>query len=148
MLGIMTTPPTLEQQICFALYSASRAFTRYYRELLEPLGLSYPQYLVLLALWEDETATVSQLGARLQLDSGTLSPLLRRLERAGHVHRARSPSDERAVIVTLTDAGRELHRLTAGIPDSICAATGLELEELAALQRQVARLGARVSESA
>ncbi len=128
---------SLEQQICFALYNASRALTSRYRDLLEPLGLTYPQYLTLLVLWESGASTVSELGARLHLDSGTLSPLLRRLEANGLLRRERGSGDERVVTVTLTDAGAALRAAAAGIPEQICLSTGLTLESIAALRDQV-----------
>jgi len=127
-------------QICFAMYSASRALTARYRELLAPLGLTYPQYLVLMALWQQEPLTVSALGTRLALDSGTLSPLLRRLEGAGLVDRRRSDSDERSVLVHLTAAGRELEAAAAGIAASIGESTGLEVDELIVLRQQIVEL--------
>ncbi|HQR26977.1 MAG TPA: MarR family transcriptional regulator [Nocardioides sp.] len=99
---------TLEHQLCFALYAASRAVTSTYRPALEPLGLTYPQYLVLLVLWESDGSTVSDLGRRLHLDSGTLSPLLRRMESGGLLERHRDSPDGRLVTVHLTDAGRAL----------------------------------------
>jgi DNA-binding MarR family transcriptional regulator len=129
--------PTLEEQICFALYSASRALTARYRDLLEPLGITYPQYLTMLVLWENDSVTVGALGERLHLDSGTLSPLLRRLERAGLLTRARRTDDERMVSVTLTDAGRRLRARAVSVPEAICASTGLSLDELAGLRDRV-----------
>jgi DNA-binding MarR family transcriptional regulator len=101
-------PPRLDDQLCFALYAASRAITRAYAPMLGELGLTYPQFLVMMALWEEEDRTVSALGQRLGLDSGTLTPLLKRLERAGFVARQRDPADERRVRLTLTAAGRDL----------------------------------------
>ncbi|MES2170919.1 MAG: MarR family transcriptional regulator [Actinomycetota bacterium] len=140
-------PLALEEQICFALYSASRALTARYRELLEPFGITYPQYLTLLVLWETGSATVSTLGDRLHLDSGTLSPLLRRLEQAGLITRSRQADDERVVHVSLTPAGIELRADAAGVPLAICASTGLALEDLAALRDQVALVGESVRAS-
>jgi DNA-binding MarR family transcriptional regulator len=128
---------TLEEQICFALYSASRALTARYRELLEPLGITYPQYLTLLVLWETGSASVNSLGERLHLDSGTLSPLLRRMEQAGLISRTRSADDERVVEITLTEQGNRLRTPAAAIPEQICAATGLPIEDLVALRDQV-----------
>jgi DNA-binding MarR family transcriptional regulator len=139
--------PLLGEQICFALYSASRSLTSRYRELLAPLGVTYPQYLVLLVLWENGTSTVSELGRRLVLDSGTLSPLLRRLETAGLLTRSRRADDERSVAVALTPAGSDLRRCAAGIPQQICASTGLDVGELLALQAQIATLAERVRAS-
>ena len=135
-------PP--EQQICFALYSASRAMTGRYRALLAPLGVTYPQYLVLLVLWQAGTSTVGQLGDRLQLDSGTLSPLLRRLDALGLVDRRRSVTDERVVEIALTPTGDEMRRHAPRITEQICAATGLAENDLAELQRQIADLAERM----
>jgi MarR family transcriptional regulator, organic hydroperoxide resistance regulator len=109
----------LDDQLCFALYAASRAVTARYRPLLDPLGLTYPQYLVMLVLWEQDQATVQQLGRQLRLDSGTLSPLLKRLEDAGLVTRARRPEDERSVLVRLTARGRRLRTRAAAVPDKM-----------------------------
>jgi DNA-binding MarR family transcriptional regulator len=136
--------PGLDEQICFALYSASRSLTARYRDLLAPLGITYPQYLVLLVLWQEAPMTVGALGDRLQLDSGTVSPLLRRLESLGLVERARSRSDERVVLVHLTPAGVTLQAEAAGIPAQICAATGLGLDDLGALRDQIAELATHV----
>lgn len=145
----MTSPQlTIDDQICFALYSASRALTGRYREFLAPLGVTYPQYLVLLALWESEPLTVSALGERLHLDSGTVSPLLRRLTAAGLVDRRRAATDERAVEVRLTDAGRALQEQAAGIPAQVCSATGLEPSELVTLRGQIATLAEHVRTTA
>jgi DNA-binding MarR family transcriptional regulator len=135
-------PP--EQQICFALYSASRSITGRYRTLLAPLGITYPQYLAMLVLWETGTSTVSQLGDRLQLDSGTLSPLLKRLESLGLVTRGRSATDERVVEVALTPAGDTMRSHAPHIAEQICASTGLPLPELIDLQGQIAALAQRV----
>lgn len=118
-------PAPLDAQLCFALYSASRAVTGLYRDALADSGLTYPQYLVLLCLWQDDGLTVSELGQRLHLDSGTLSPLLKRLEASGRVHRARSADDARVVRVHLTDAGAALRAEGARIQQ--CLATGLDL---------------------
>jgi len=135
-------PP--EQQICFALYSASRSITGRYRTLLAPLGITYPQYLAMLVLWETGTSTVSQLGDRLQLDSGTLSPLLKRLESLGLVVRGRSEDDERVVRIVLTPAGDAMRSHAPHIAEQICASTGLPLPELVELQSQIAALAQRV----
>jgi DNA-binding MarR family transcriptional regulator len=136
-MATATDTLSLEEQICFALYSASRAVTSRYRDLLEPLGVTYPQYLVLLVLWETGGSTVNGLGERLQLESGTLSPLLRRLEQAGLVTRARTAEDERVVRVTLTPAGSKLRERAASIPQAICESTGLSLDNLVVLRDQV-----------
>ncbi|MEV1289666.1 MarR family transcriptional regulator [Micromonospora sp. NPDC049679] len=132
----------LRRQVCFALYSASRAVTDVYRPLLEELGLTYPQYLALLALWErgDAVPTVKELGEALHLDSGTLSPMLKRLEGAGLVGRYRSDRDERIVEVRLTDAGRALRRRVDDIPRRVARATGLSENELLALRDTLTRV--------
>ncbi|MCJ0701972.1 MarR family transcriptional regulator [Frigoribacterium faeni] len=140
--------PLLDEQICFALYSASRALTSRYRDLLEPLGITYPQYLVLLVLWEDGETGVSGLGQRLHLDSGTLSPLLRRLEAQGLVSRRRGSVDERAVQVALTPAGDALRSEAASIPERICEATGLSPDVLTALTEQLGGVADRVRAAA
>lgn len=124
----------LDDQLCFALYSASRAVTAAYRPLLDELNLTYPQYLVLLVLWDEEPCTVGHLGDRLRLDSGTLSPLLKRLEAAGLVRRRRSPEDERRVTITLTPAGRALEQRAACIPDRLLGETDVEPTDLMALR--------------
>ncbi len=124
----------LKQQVCSALYSASRAVTGYYRPLLEPLGLTYPQYLVMLVLWERGETSVKELGTELMLDSGTLSPLLKRLESADLLTRRRDPSDERSVRVALTARGDELRHAAAEVPIRMAAASGLAPRELAELR--------------
>jgi DNA-binding MarR family transcriptional regulator len=145
---ISTGPiPVLDEQICFALHSASRAITGRYRDLLDPLGLTYPQYLVLSVLWQVEPVTVTYLGERLHLDSGTLSPLLRRMDTAGLLTRKRLPHDERSVQVSLTEAGSALRQEARGITDLICAATGVGPADLRALRDQVALLDAHVRAS-
>lgn len=126
--------PRLDEQLCFALYSASRAVTAAYRPLLDELELTYPQYLVLLVLWEEEPCTVSHLGDRLHLDSGTLSPLLKRLESAGLVRRRRSATDERRVDITLTPEGRALEERAACIPDRLLGSNDSAGGDLAALR--------------
>jgi DNA-binding MarR family transcriptional regulator len=130
----------LDEQLCFAVYSASRAITARYRPLLEALGLTYPQYLVMLVLWESGPVTVGQLGKRLRLDSGTLSPLLKRLETLGMVTRRRRVDDERSVEITLTGAGHRLRERASGIPSHICRATGLDLDEAADLVERLRTL--------
>lgn len=126
--------PRLDEQLCFALYSASRAVTAAYRPLLDELELTYPQYLVLLVLWEEEPCTVSHLGDRLHLDSGTLSPLLKRLESAGLVRRRRSTTDERRVDISLTPEGRALEERAACIPDRLLGSDDSAAADLAALR--------------
>lgn len=139
---------SLDQQLCFALYSASRLMTRLYRPHLEKLGLTYPQYLGMLALWETdrrgETATVAGLGERLMLDSGTLSPLLKRLEAAGLVTRRRSSADERIVEIHLTDAGREMRAKAVEVPIGILCETQTPLDEVIELRERVRSLVERI----
>lgn len=132
----------LRRQVCFALYAASRALTDVYRPILDEFGLTYPQYLVLLVLWErpDDAPTVSELGAELRLDSGTLSPLLKRLEGAGLVVRRRSARDERRVEVGLTEQGRALREQLCDVPLRIALATGLGIDELVALRDTLTRV--------
>ncbi|GLZ76539.1 MarR family transcriptional regulator [Actinorhabdospora filicis] len=130
----------LSLQTCFALYGASRAVTSAYRPLLDPLGLTYPQYLVLLVLWERDGRAVKEIGAELRLDSGTLSPLLKRLEAAGFVERRRETADERVVTVHLTGSGRALRESVACVPGQVAAKAGLDREELIALRDVLTRL--------
>ena len=130
----------LEEQLCFAVYSASHAFTRAYRPLLDPLGLTYPQYLVLLVLWERDGLRVKEIGARLYLDSGTLTPLLKRLELGGYVRRVRDTNDERQVSIMLTPAGRALEAKALSIPVDLQCMTGLPGGDIAMLTGHVARL--------
>ena len=144
-------PQHLDEQLCFALYSASRAVTRAYAPLLEPLGLTYPQYLVLLVLWERDGASVKQLGERLALDSGTLTPLLKRLAAQGLVQRRRGEDDERVVRIHLTAAGRALRSKARKVPMELACRAGYDLaseramrdlvrlrDELTALARRLA----------
>ena len=131
---------SLDRHLCFALYSASRAMTAAYRPILTQLNLTYPQYLVLLALWEEGRATVGRLGERLQLDSGTLSPLLKRLEANGFIRRERSTTDERLVEITLTPAGRRLERKAQCIPQQLFSSTGMTEREAADLRDAVRHL--------
>ncbi|WP_312875893.1 MarR family winged helix-turn-helix transcriptional regulator [Arthrobacter terrae] len=132
----------LQRQVCFALYSASRAATAVYRPMLQELGLTYPQYLVLLLLWERDGASVRELGEELALDSGTLSPLLKRLEAAGLVRRQRSVDDERRMQVHLTDDGDALRERAAAVPQQLAEAAGLESGELDQLRGTLSRLTA------
>jgi DNA-binding MarR family transcriptional regulator len=146
-------PPTpddllrLEYQVCFSLHSASRAFGGVYREALRDLELTYPQYLAMLTLWEHGELPVKRMGELLRLDSGTLSPLLKRLESAGLVTRTRNPEDERSVIVRLTPTGSALRGRAQQVPRTIAASTGLGLDELQALQGMLARLTERLDAS-
>jgi DNA-binding MarR family transcriptional regulator len=144
------TPPSwlaLDRQLCFALYAASLAMTKLYKPLLEPLQLTYPQYLVMLVLWEGDGLTVSQLGERLALDSGTLTPLLKRLEAAQLVQRLRDTADERRVLLQLTAAGRALRARAAAVPVSIARASGCELGELTDLTSRLQRLRLQLTAS-
>ena len=135
----------LDNQLCFALYSASLAMTKLYKPLLAELGLTYPQYLVMLALWEDDGLMVSQLGERLSLDSGTLTPLLKRLETAGLVSRIRDVEDERRVHISLTAAGRKLKTRAQKIPGCVLAASQCSLPELAQLTGELRGLRERLA---
>ncbi|WP_069170167.1 MarR family winged helix-turn-helix transcriptional regulator [Streptomyces griseus] len=135
----------LDHQVCFSLQAASRAFGGVYREALRELGLTYPQYLAMMVLWEHGPLPVRAIGERLHLDSGTLSPLLKRLETAGLVRRERSAQDERSVVVHLTDTGAALRERALPVPRTILAATGLPVEEIVALQRTLGRLTASLS---
>lgn len=135
----------LDNQLCFALYAASLAMTKLYKPLLAELGLTYPQYLAMLVLWERDGLMVSELGERLALDSGTLTPLLKRLETNGLVARIRDVEDERRVHITLTAAGRKLRARAKPIPDCILRASQCSLPELAQLTRQVQALRERLS---
>lgn len=130
----------LDAQLCFALYSASLAMTKAYKPLLDPLGLTYPQYLVLLVLWESDGLAVSEIGRRLTLDSGTLTPLLKRLEDAGLVQRLRDAADERRVRLHLTSAGRALKARARRIPPAIACATACDLAQIADLTARLTTL--------
>lgn len=150
----MRTAPTtddllkLDNQLCFAVYSASLAMTRLYKPLLEKLNLTYPQYLVMLALWERDGQMVSELGAQLSLDSGTLTPLLKRLEANGLVARLRDVADERRVHITLTSAGRKLKARAASVPGCLLAASECSISELVGLTRQLQALRDRIKAAA
>ncbi|HSW15673.1 MAG TPA: MarR family transcriptional regulator [Ramlibacter sp.] len=135
----------LDHQLCFALYSASLAMTKLYKPLLAGLGLTYPQYLAMLALWEQDDQSVSQLGERLRLDSGTLTPLLKRLEAAGLIARQRAADDERRVQVTLTSAGRKLKARAQAIPGCVLEASQCSLAEVTQLTRQLQALRDRLA---
>jgi MarR family transcriptional regulator, organic hydroperoxide resistance regulator len=130
----------LDNQLCFALYSTSLAMTKVYKPLLEELGLTYPQYLVMLLLWEQDEVTVSALGERLYLDSGTLTPLLKRMQTSGLLTRTRSVQDERRVMISLTEAGRQLKAKAAKVPGCVVSATHCPVSELMALTQQVQAL--------
>jgi DNA-binding MarR family transcriptional regulator len=135
----------LDNQLCFALYSASLAMTKLYKPLLDELGLTYPQYLVMLVLWERDGLTVSGLGERLSLDSGTLTPLVKRLEAAALVTRIRDVEDERRVHVTLTAAGRRMKQRALKIPGCVMEATQCSLPEVIRLTRELRDLRGRLA---
>jgi len=141
-----TTPQlALDEALCFALYTASRAVTHLYRPLLDDLGLTYPQYIVMLALWEQEGVPVKTLGDVLHLDYGTLSPLLKRLEARGLIRRERRPDDERLVTISLTEQGKELRTEAACIPETITAGMGLNKSEFTSLNDTLHRLTTAVT---
>lgn len=135
----------LDNQLCFALYSASLAMTKLYKPLLDELGLTYPQYLALLVLWEEDGIAVSALGERLSLDSGTLTPLLKRMESAGLVSRLRDATDERRVLIRLTAAGRQLKTRAERIPGCVLQAAQCDVAEAIALTRQIQALRNRLA---
>jgi DNA-binding MarR family transcriptional regulator len=138
----------LDNQLCFAIYSASLAMTRLYKPMLDQLELTYPQYLVMLVLWEQDGLMVSELGQRLSLDSGTLTPLLKRLEASGYVSRIRDVKDERRVHISLTAAGRRLKARAAKVPACLMAASQCSVDELVSLTQQVQQLRDRIQAAA
>ena len=138
----------LDRQLCFALYSSSLAMTKLYKPLLAPLGLTYPQYLVMLVLWEADGLSVSQLGQRLSLDSGTLTPLLKRLEALGHIERRRASDDERRVDIFLSPSGRKLRTQALDIPSQLACASACELDELVALTQRLHQLRQQLTQAA
>ena len=138
----------LDEQLCFALYTAQRALTAAYRPLLEELELTYPQYLVLLVLWERGETPIKDLATALHLDYGTLSPLLKRLESAGLVHRERAAHDERSVLVACTERGSALRERAARVPGALLAATELEMPEVSRLRAELWRLAERAEAAA
>ncbi|SNS12915.1 DNA-binding transcriptional regulator, MarR family [Geodermatophilus saharensis] len=133
-------PLALESQVCFALSVAARNVVAVYRRFLEPMGLTHPQYLVMLALWQHGPLAVKDLSRRLQLDPGTLSPLVKRLEAAGLVRRDRDPRDERALAIALTDRGRQLRARAEAIPAGIVENLGMPLDELQSLHGALTRV--------
>ncbi|MBG9389428.1 MarR family winged helix-turn-helix transcriptional regulator [Caenimonas aquaedulcis] len=135
----------LDNQLCFALYSTSLAMTKLYKPMLDELGLTYPQYLAMLALWERDGLMVSELGEKLFLDSGTLTPLLKRLEAAGYIARIRDVQDERRVHITLTAAGRRLKAKAQKIPGCILTAAQCSVPELIGLTQQIRGLRERLA---
>jgi MarR family transcriptional regulator, organic hydroperoxide resistance regulator len=138
----------LEQQLCFAVHVAARAYDGFYRRVLAGIGLTYPQYLVMLVLWEHGALPVKRLGEFLRLDSATLSPLLKRIEGAGLVRRERSLDDERSVTVSLTAKGKALRDRTVGVPREAMEATGLSVDELIDLRTRIEGLTAALNEAA
>lgn len=130
-------PLSLDSQLCFSLYAAAHAIKKAYRPLLEELGLTYPQYLVLIVLWKTDALKVSAIGSRLSLDSGTLTPVLKRLESAGFVTRARRPQDEREVEISLTEAGRALRERAVGVRCRIVEQLGMRETEIATLRGEL-----------
>lgn len=137
----------LDQQLCFALYASSLAMTKLYKPLLEPLSLTYPQYLVMLVLWEQDGISVSTLGQRLSLDSGTLTPLLKRMETAGFVKRQRAAQDERRVDILLTPEGLALKAQAQKIPPRLACAAACSLEELSSLTRRLHELRQQLADA-
>lgn len=133
-------PLQVDQHLCFALYSANLAMHKVYRQLLADLSITYPQYLVMLVLWNQDDVTVSEIGEQLFLDSATLTPLLKRLESAGLLRRQRSRQDERQVVVTLTEEGRALRERASSIPEAIQCATACDDDTLRALKHQLDQL--------
>lgn len=138
----------LGEQLCFALYSTMAAMNKVYRKLLRELGLTYPQYLVMLVLWERDELTVSEIGERLFLDSATLTPLLKRMEGLGVLRRARAADDERQVIVSLTQRGREMHRRATAVPEGVFCATECTPDELVSIRDHLLLLRAKLLKNA
>ncbi len=136
----------LDEQLCFALYSSSLAMTKLYKPLLAPLGLTYPQYLALLVLWESDGIAVNELGERLFLDSGTLTPMLQRMQAAGWIKRSRAEDDERRVLVSLTHLGRALRDRAVDVPHQLAEATGCNETELVELTQRLQQLRSKLIE--
>src|SRR3954447_22756474 len=133
-----TASPKLADFLCFAIYSANLAYGRAYKPILEELGLTYTQYIAIVALWEEDDQTVSGLGEKLFLESNTLTPILKKLEEKGYLRRRRDPADERQVLVSLTDAGRRLRE--KALPMNLVKATGLSADEFPRMQKAVVAL--------
>ncbi len=138
-------PLLLGNQLCFAVYSTAHAFNRAYKPLLDRLGLTYPQYLVMLVLWERDGVAVKDIGERLMLDSGTLTPLLKRLEAAELVKRTRSTEDERQVLIALTLRGQALKEKARAVPEAILAASNCSVAELLAMKNELIALRDRLN---
>ena len=145
MSGMTTRTPDTGYMLCFALYSASHAMTRLYRPLLAPLGLTYPQYLVLVSLWAQDGRSVRELGEELALESNTMTPLLKRMEESGLITRARSSEDERVVQVSLTEKGSALRSEAEKVTACVFEASGLSLDELSRLRNEVRALRDRIA---
>jgi MarR family transcriptional regulator, organic hydroperoxide resistance regulator len=141
-------PLRLDNQLCFAVYSTAHAFNRVYKPLLDRLGLTYPQYLVMLVLWERDGVPVKDIGERLFLDSGTLTPLLKRLEGAHLLKRTRSTEDERQVLISLTSQGQALREKARTVPEAIFAASACSLSELSAMKNELTTLRDRLNAAA
>jgi DNA-binding MarR family transcriptional regulator len=137
----------LDNQLCFSLYACSRAISRMYRPLLDELGLTYPQYLVMMVLWDKDETTVKELCDLLDLDSGTLTPMLKRMEGAGLLQRQRSKQDERVVVVRLTETGRALQEQAICIPQALVDSSGMQIEEMIQLQHQLKRMLQHVNQT-
>ena len=138
-------PLQLDNQLCFAVYSTAHAFNRFYKPLLDRLGLTYPQYLVMLVLWEEDGQSVKQIGERLFLDSGTLTPLLKRLQAAQLIKRSRNTEDERQVLIALTARGQALKEKARAVPQSILAASACSVAELSAMKNEIIALRERLN---
>jgi len=143
---VRTSKPRLADFLCFAIYSANLAYGRAYKAILEELGLTYTQYIAIVALWEDDNQTVGSLGEKLFLESNTLTPILKKLETMGYLRRQRDAADERQVLVSLTDAGRRLRE--KGLPMNLIAETGLSAEEFPKMQKAVVALRNNLIEAA
>lgn len=133
-------PLPLDDQLCFAMYSANIAINRVYRPVLERLGITYPQYLVLSALWQADGQAVGAIAERLSLESSTITPLVKRLENAGFLKRQRNPDDERQVIVTLTDKGQALHQESKCLTETLLERSGLPVADIVRLNREISAL--------
>ena len=140
--------PTIDQMLCFAVYSTGHAFTRFYKPRLDALDLTYPQYLVFLVLWEQDDITVKALGERLFLDSGTITPLIKRLEARGLVQRRRDQQDERQVRIRLTEEGRALRAKAEAIPLAVAAGTGMGMAAADAMRQELLALRERLDQAA
>jgi DNA-binding MarR family transcriptional regulator len=139
------SPLMLDNQICFAVYSTAHAFNRVYKPLLERLGLTYPQYLAMMVLWERDDVPLKDIGERLFLDSGTLTPLLKRLEAADLIKRTRNSEDERQVLITLTAKGQALREKAKALPQGILAASACSVDELVAMKNNLVALRDRLN---